>query len=281
MKLSVGNQMIDGKLPLDERLRVLAEAGFHGVEMWLGTPDLTPEHSDDDVRRLGDAIRRHGLACSSVASTLGWKYLITDPDDTAFQRSLAIARRQIEAAVLLGCDAVLVVTGQVLPNVPFRTAWDRLVSGFRELGQYGGARGVKVGAETCPKLSKNLMTPGECTTFVSAVGSPNVGIYLDTANVIYSGYPHDFIRELGPHLVRIHGKDLLPPDAQGRQTSTWPGNGTLDWPQVLAACAEVGYDGWFVLEFAPPAGQGYSPELCRAAVQAAQRAGIIGCAACR
>jgi len=276
MKLSVGNQMIDGKLGLDERLQALAEAGFQGVEMWLGTPDLMPEHSDDDVRRLGETIRRHGLVCSSVASTLGWKYLITDPDDVPFQRSLAIARRQIETAVLLGCDAVLVVTGQVLPKVAFRKAWDRLVSGFRELGEYATMRGVKVGAETCPKLSKNLMTPGECLSFVNAVGSPAVGIYLDTANVIYSGYPHDFVRELGPHLVRIHGKDLLPPDAQGRQVSTWPGNGTLDWRELTAACAEVGYDGWFVLEFAPPAGQSYSPALCQAAVRAARAVGITG-----
>lgn len=276
MRLSVGNQMIDEKLSLDERLQVLAEAGFHGVEMWLGTPDLTPDHSDDDIRRLGDAIRRHGLACSSVASTLGWKHLITDPDETAFQRSLAIARRQIEAAVLLGCDAVLVVTGQVLPQVPFRQAWDRLVNGFQELGEYAALRGVKVGAETCPKLSKNLMTPGECMAFVREVGSPAVGIYLDTANVVYSGYPHDFIRELGPHLVQIHGKDLLPADAQGRQTSTWPGNGTLDWPAVMAACADSAYDGWFVLEFAPPAGQRYRPEHCHAAVHAARAAGITG-----
>jgi len=275
MKLSIGNQMIDAALDFPGRMRIAAEAGFDGVELWLGTPDLTLEHSDDDIRRLGAVLRDHGLACSSVASTLGWKALITDPDEAVFQRALAVSRRQIEAAVLLGADGVLVVTGQVLPQVPFCQAWRRLVSGFRELGAYAAARGVRVGAETCPKLSKNLMTPGECLSFVRDVDSPAVGVYLDTANVLHSGYPHDFIRTLGTHLVRLHGKDVLPADAQGRQASTWPGQGVIDWAEVVAACAEVGYAGWMALEFGPPAGQSYGAGLCRAAVASARQVGIL------
>jgi hexulose-6-phosphate isomerase len=116
------------------------------------------------------------------------------------------------------------------------------------------------------------MTPGECTAFIEAVARPNIGIYLDVANVLYSGYPQDFIRELGSRLVRIHAKDRTEPDASGKGRATWPGNGVADWNAVRAACAETGYDAWAVLEFPPAAGQSYNPEGARIACDGARAA---------
>lgn len=263
MKIAVGNQMISPSADLSERLTLVRNSGLDGVEIWLGTPDLTMQSNDTDTAALADTIRSAGLACSSVASTLGWNSPITSPDDSQFQTALQVGRRQIETAAILGADAILVVTGRVLPDVPWRQAWDRMIMGFQELCDYARPRGIRVGAETCPSLSKNLMTPGECTAFIQAVNRPNIGIYLDVANVLYSGYPEDFVRELGDRIVRIHAKDKCPPDANGKTPSTYPGNGTVDWLALRQACAEVGYDDWAVLEYPPPPGGVYSGELLK------------------
>lgn len=272
MNIAIGNQMIADNLGAAERFRLAKQAGLDGVEIWLGTPDATMETTDTEVRRLREALDQAGVACSSVASTLGWQSLITDPDDAVFARSIEIGRRQIEAAEMLGATAVLMVTGRVLPTVPYRQAWDRMVTGFRELCPYAEERGVRIGAETCPGLSKNLMTPGECLTFVDAVGHPAIGVYLDTANVTYSGYAQDFIRDLGPRLVRIHAKDFTAPDDKGGHRATWPGNGTVDWAPIAAACKDVGYDEWAVLEFGPLPGEAKGLELMKTACEATRRA---------
>ena len=272
MNIAIGNQMIADSLGVLERLQLAKQAGLDGVEVWLGTPDASMETTDDDIRRLREAFDQAGLACSSVASTLGWQNPITDPDDSVFARSLDIGRRQIEVAEALGANAVLVVTGRVLPDVPYRQAWDRMVSGFRELCPYAQERGVRIGAETCPGLSKNLMTPGECLTFVDAVDHPAIGVYVDTANVTYSGYAQDFIRDLGPRLVRIHAKDFTAPDDGGRRRATWPGNGTVDWAPIAAACRDVGYDEWAVLEFSPLPGEEKGLALLQTACDATRRA---------
>ncbi len=261
MKVAIGNQMIAPEPNARERFGMAAQAGFDGVEIWLGTPDANMETTDDQIRALADDLAASGLTCSSVASTLGWKNPITDPDDAVFECSLAIGRRQIEVAQLLGADAVLIVTGRVLPSVPYRQAWNRMVDGFRKLCPYAADRGVRIGAETCPKLSKNLMTPGECLMFVDAVAHPAIGVYLDTANVLYSGYAQDFIRDLGDRLVRIHAKDLTAPDSPVGQRATWPGNGTIGWDAVTAACRQTGYDAWAVLEYPPLPGEERGPEL--------------------
>jgi len=235
--------------------------------VWLGTPDATMETTDEEFRRLADELAEAGVECSSIASTLGWANPITDPDDAVFQQALAIGRRQIEVANLLGTDAILIVTGKVLPEVSHRQAWTRMVSGFRELCMYAGDRGVRIGAETCPKLSKNLMTPGECLRFIEEVDHPAIGVYLDTANVMYSGYPQHFITDLGSRLVRIHGKDLTPPEDQGRQRASYPGGGVLKWQPIADACKQTGYDEWVVLEFGPGPDESRGLDLCRRAYQ--------------
>jgi len=265
MKISVGNQMITNEGSALDRFMLAREAGLEGVEIWLGTGDANMESSDDDVRRLADTIDEAGLVCSSVASTLGWQNPITSLDDGVFEQALAIGRRQIEVAEMLGTDGILIVTGRVLPEAPYRQAWNRMVSGFKTLSVFAADHGVRVGAETCPKLSKNLMTPGECLMFVDAVDHPAIGIYLDTANVTYSGYAQDFIRDLGDRIVRIHVKDFTAPDGKGAYRGTWPGNGTVGWGAIAEACQETGYDGWAVLEFSPVPGEVKGLELLKTA----------------
>lgn len=275
MKISIGNQMISAEGSASERFGLARDAGLDGVEFWLGSGDITMATSDEAAAALAADLRVAGLECSSIASTLGWATPITSPDDSEFASALAVGRRQIELATVFGADAILVVTGRVLPEVPWRQAWERMVAGFRELCDYALPRGVRIGAETCPALSKNLMTPGECTAFVEAVDRPNIGVYLDVANALYSGYPQDFIRELGGRLVRIHAKDRCAPDASGKSPSTWPGNGIADWRAVREACLATGYDAWAVLEFSPPAGEPLCIEHARKACAATRNA--FGC----
>ena len=255
-----------------ERCARVAAAGLDGVEIWLGSADAKMDTSDEELATLGEILQSEGLACSSVASTLGWGHPITSPDSETFSTALAVGRRQIEAATILGTNAILVVTGRVLPDVSWRQAWDRMVNGFQQLCDYAVDRGIRIGAETCPSLSRNLMTPGECTALVEVVDRPNMGIYLDVANVLYSGHPHDFVRELGPRLVRIHAKDKCEPDAYGKASSTYPGNGVVNWDAVQQACVDVGYDEWAVLEFPPPPGLAYGEEAVRLASAGAREA---------
>ncbi|MBT3374512.1 MAG: sugar phosphate isomerase/epimerase [Lentisphaerae bacterium] len=265
MKISVGNQMIATAGTALERFELAKQAGLDGVEIWLGTADANMESSDDDIRQLADTIGEAGLACSSVASTLGWQNPITSLDDSVFEQALTGGRRQIEVARLLGTDGILIVTGRVLPEAPYRQAWDRMVSGFRSLCAFAAEHGVRIGAETCPKLSKNLMTPGECLTFIEAVDHPAIGIYLDTANVTYSGYAQDFIHDLGDRIVRIHVKDFTAPDEKGAYRGTWPGNGTVGWEAIAEACKDTGYNGWAVLEFSPVEGEEKGLDLLKTA----------------
>lgn len=261
MKSATGNRMTPMDLSWEDRCKVVKEAGFDGVEVWIGTEDFDMDTTDDELKVLRDGIVGAGLAVSSVASTMGWDNPICSPDDAVHERAIEIAVRQIEAATILGTDAILVVTGRHSADNPQMEALKRVVSGFRRIGEVAADVGVRVGAETCPRLSFNLMTPYECVGFVDDVGLDSVGIYLDTANVTYSGHPAHFITALGDRIVRIHFKDRTDKGA------TWPGNGEVDFGPVMAACREVGYDAWAIMEYGAP----HTSETMREAAQSTRR----------
>jgi L-ribulose-5-phosphate 3-epimerase len=261
MKIATGNHMTPVDLSWADRCKAVKAAGFDGIEVWIGTDDFSMTSTDDDLNILRDGIQSAGLEVSSIASTMGWDNPICSPDDIVHERAIEIATRQIEAARILETDAILVVTGRHSADNPQLVAWKRVVSGFRRIGRIAADKGVRVGAETCPRLSFNLMTPYECVGFVSDVGMDSVGIYLDTANVTYSGHPAHFITALGDHLVRIHFKDRTDKGA------TWPGNGEVDFVPVMAACREVGYDAWAIMEYGKP----HTPETMRTAAETTRR----------
>ncbi len=251
MKSATGNRMTPEDKTWAERCKFVKDAGFDGFEIWIGTDDLTMDTTDDEIKQLSDTLHEAGLEVSSIASTMGWNNQICSPDDEVHQRALEIGRRQIEAAKICGTDAILVVTGRHSRDNDQLDGLKRIVSGFQELGRVAADAGIRVGAETCPTLSFNLMTPYECLGFVNDVGNDAVGIYLDTANVVHSGYPEHFIRALGDHLVRIHFKDWKEQDS-GRPKATYPGDGIVEFGPVMDACKEVGHDAWAVMEYGGP-----------------------------
>ncbi|MBS14151.1 MAG: hypothetical protein CME19_21455 [Gemmatimonadetes bacterium] len=157
--------------------------------MWIGTDDFHMGTTDDEIKALREGIETAGFYVSSVALTMVWDNPICGPEDFVQERAIEIAACQIAAANLFGTDAFLVVTGRHSADNDVSAALNRIVSGFKRIDQVAADAGVKVGAETCPRLSFNLMTSLECTAFDEAVGNPAMGIYLDTANVTYSGYP--------------------------------------------------------------------------------------------
>jgi hexulose-6-phosphate isomerase len=85
---------------------------------------------------------------------------------------------------------------------------------------------------------------------VSSFESPRVRAYFDIANhVKYAPpWPEDWIRMLGPLIVKCHAKDYkLSPDGH---SGTWPSlrQGSVKWPAVRKALDEIGYNGYLSIE---------------------------------
>ena len=96
--------------------------------------------------------------------------------------------------------------------------------------------------------SKFLLSPLEMRAFVDQFHSPWLQTHFDIGNCMQYGYPEDWILTLGSRIKRIHVKDykLSTRGEQGRFVDLLEGDN--DWPAVMKALDDIGYDGWGIAE---------------------------------
>ena len=61
-------------------------------------------------------------------------------------------------------------------------------------------------------------------------------------------FPQDWIRTLGPRIVKIHLKDFKFDRRNGQFTWKNIGEGDIDWPEVRRALADIKYNGYVTTE---------------------------------
>ena len=73
---------------------------------------------------------------------------------------------------------------------------------------------------------------------------------LDTGNLIAFGYPEQWVRILGRRIGEIHLKDYRE-SVGGIGGFVGLLEGDVNWPEVMAALGEIGYDGFLTAEVFP------------------------------
>ncbi len=224
-------------------------AGFDGVEVVLDeTGEITPESTREELEAILETARQEGISLYSVASGLGWVYPLTDNDPAVRAKAEYIIKKQIDTAAILQCETILVVPAVVTEEVSYEVAYERALEKITQLAAYAESKGVTIGVENV--WNKFLLSPLEMKQFIDQVGSPYVKAYFDVGNVIQTGYPEQWIRILGDRIAKVHFKDYR------FAAGTTCGfvdllSGDVNYPAVMEAFREVGYDGWVTGELTP------------------------------
>jgi len=162
-------------------------------------------------------------------------------------KSVAGMEASLRNAKLWGADSVLLVPAVLDPGTSYKDAWarsqkvvkDRILPLAQELK-------VVIGMEEV--WNKFLLSPLEMARYVDEFASPWVKAYVDVGNMLFYGYPQDWIRTLGSRISRVHVKDFKLDRGKGQFSWTNLGEGDVDWPEVRKALGEVGYEGWVTAE---------------------------------
>lgn len=251
MKKSIGDNMIPKSWSFEQGIDLIKKAGYDGVELWLGSaPWFEMGTTDAEVRELRRKVERAGLVVSNVSTGLHWKFPISARNPKDRQEGIRIAERQIEAAQILGTDAILMVAGLVTEGVPYNEVYLRCLDSLKQLAVKARQAGVKIGCENCNSEHRFLLSPREFAQFLDDVNSPYVGIHLDVGNIHDTGFAEQWIEIHGPRITRIHLKDVLKHRGRSGHESVYTNLflGDNNWPAIRAALDKVGYDGWLVAE---------------------------------
>jgi D-psicose/D-tagatose/L-ribulose 3-epimerase len=118
---------------------------------------------------------------------------------------------------------------------------DRSAAALREVTTTAEARGVELAVEVLNRFESDFLNIAEdAVPFVETIGSPAVGIHLDTFHMsIEEKDVGAAIRRAGAHLKHMHMSE------NDRGT---PGDGQVRWNEVRQALQEVDYKGFLVIE---------------------------------
>ena len=116
---------------------------------------------------------------------------------------------------------------------------------------------VRVVAEHCKKNGQHLLfetgqeTPVTMLRCFEQVGTDNLGVNLDTANLILYGKanPVDALDVFGKYVRNLHAKDgRYPTNGHDLGAETPVGQGKVDFPALFQKLHGLGYDGYVTIE---------------------------------
>jgi sugar phosphate isomerase/epimerase len=246
-----------------------ARLGYDGVEIGAFKPHIHPDDypQDADRNKVTDLIQANGLRVSGLAADFwGDKGPATD----AAQKDgyyLNLFKKNLKLCTDLGSPGIRVDTvngPDGAPGVDRKTAWNRIVTLWRECAKLAAEKKVQLVWEFEPGFLFNK--PSEVVALVEEVNHPNFSVLFDTCHAYMCGVVGarqpgpketlkggvaEFARMLKGKIGHFHVIDS-DGSLHNDETSTHRpfGEGKIDFDEVLdAVVKDAGYKGeWFTVD---------------------------------
>ncbi len=241
--LSVMLWTVFTNLPFEERLAKVAEAGYSNVEL-VGE---YAKWSADDFAKANAARKQHGIRFDATA---GLHNGIANPStQDAF---LAELKEGLVPMETLGCPAMIVLSGNVIPGVTREAQHQSAVETLKRAA--GMVEGKQIDGQPvqllleCIDPEENphyyLQSAAEGIEIVRAVNHPQVHFLYDLFHEqIAEG---NLIEKLDKHIDVIALIHIA--DVPGRHE---PGTGEINYANIYRKLAQLNYRGMVAMEFHP------------------------------
>jgi L-ribulose-5-phosphate 3-epimerase len=229
--------MLPKTLSFTERFQLAREVGFEAVECEA----RMDQHEAEQIKKAADAAR---IPIHSVMCMSHWGHPLSSADPAVVAECVKGVDASLQNAQIYGASTVLLVPAVVNPETSYKDAWVRSQREIRKLIPMAEKRKVVIAVEEV--WNKFLLSPLEFAQYVDEFKSPWVKAYFDVGNIVFYGYPQDWIRTLGKRIAKLHLKDFK--FEKGQTTWTPLREGQIDWKAVYAALASIGYHGVATVE---------------------------------
>ena len=224
--------------------------GFASCQLCSWDPEKWTDENADGIRALAD---KHGIEISSF--WCGWE----GPKVWDFyegQRTLGLVPPEYrEMRVKNLCDGAdfahrigltdVATHMGFIPECPFDPNFEPLCDAIRTVAQHLKTNGQYLLFETGQE------TPVTMLRCFEQVGMDNLGVNLDTANLILYGKanPVDALDVFGKYVRNLHAKDgFYPVNGHDLGEEVRLGDGKVDFPALFRRLKELGYDSYVTIE---------------------------------
>ena len=259
-KISVMLWTVFEKLPFEQRLEKVAEAGYHAVELVGEYKDW----SEEEFRRADRKRRELGITFDVTA---GLAHGVGDP--RAREPFLSDLRQALPAMAKLACRAIIVMSGDVVPGMPRAAQHQSCIEGLKRAADVAEKNNITIMLENID-LEENahyyLWSVQEGFEIISRVGHPRVKFLDDFFHEQIS--EGNLIEKLEKNIDKLGLVHVA--DVPGRHE---PGTGEINYANIYKKLAALKYDRYVAMEFIPT---GDPVESLQRARQEALRLGVRG-----
>jgi hexulose-6-phosphate isomerase len=227
------------KFSLIEQFQMLKGAGFDGVEVGARS----------GRKEVLDARDKTGLPVAGISCgpfTRPFASASGSERQSALEGLLETLRNGKE----WGVKSVLVVAGGVNEKISYAENYQRTREQIRKAVPLAEELGIGLAIENV--WNNFLLSPLEAARYIDELQSPIVGWHFDVGNVMSIGWAEHWIQVLGKRIQKIHIKEFSREkmNNQGLRKgfSVEYLEGDNDWPSVMRALDEIGYEGWCIIE---------------------------------
>ena len=153
-------------------------------------------------------------------------------------------KKGADFAHLLGLPAIITHLG-FIPENAADPLFKEVVAAVKEVAVHLASLGMQFWFETGQE------TPVTMLRLIHEVGTGNLGVNLDPANLILYGKanPVDALDVFGQYVRSVHAKDgLYPTDPYHLGEEVKIGQGKVNFPRLVSRLSEVGFRGSFIIE---------------------------------
>lgn len=251
------DQTLGAHIPLEQCLREAGEIGFDGIENGHKFPS--------DPKELKAVLDPNGLAFVSAWYSLNLLDRSVEDEKVAMQPHLD-RLKGMGCTVCIACETSNAIHGR--DDLPLSASpvladgdWAEFGAKVEEIAAWTQAQGLTLVYHH--HMGTIVETPDEIDRFMAVTG-PATRLLFDTGHCAFGG--GDPATVLARHIDRLshfHAKNLRPDimaqvrgeglsflEGVRRGVFTVPGDadGMVDFAPCLSQLAEVGYDGWLVIE---------------------------------
>ncbi|QDQ14622.1 sugar phosphate isomerase/epimerase family protein [Streptomyces spectabilis] len=267
-------------LRLDDALGLLADLGYSGVGLTLDHMHLDPLAPDLAARTQKVARRLDQLGLTVTVET-GARYVLDprrkhgpsllDPDPHRRAERVRLLIRAVQVATDLGAHAVHCFSGITPDGTSVETAWSRLADALLPVLDAASSARLPLAVE--PEPGHLLAGLADFHHLRHLLGDPELlGLTLDIGHCqcLEPQSPADCVRAAAPWLRHVQIEDMR----RGVHEHLPFGDGEIDFPPVLRALAETGYQGLTVVEL--PRHSHAGPQLAAQSMDFLRQAAAFG-----
>ena len=167
---------------------------------------------------------------------------LVPPDQRA--RRVEELKKGADFASILGVPAIITHCG-FIPEAPCDPLYEETVEAIREVASHCRDLGLGFWFESGHETPLTLLRT------IEDIGLDNLGINLDTANLILygRGNPVDALEVCGRYVRNLHVKDgLFPVDGHSLGKEVPFGEGRADFDRIIPKLYELGFSGELIIE---------------------------------